>query len=126
MHDDKEGHCPREDLRFISLNQLKRMYEDVFIRRPQRTEDVMGPLVDESGCIMMEAIEQMTRRGRVIYGGKRLTPQGGFYVTPCLVESACSSAYPSERDLCPDLYVIKYRDLEEAVRIHNDVPRGTQ
>jgi aldehyde dehydrogenase (NAD+) len=108
------------------LNGLKKMYEQTSIGDPRDPKYVMGPLVDpEAVGSMMEAIEQMKQEGgRVIYGGKRLTLQGGCYVTPCLVEAPAHLPILRKETFAPILYVIRYRNLEEAIRIHNDVPQG--
>ena len=45
-------------------------------------------------------------------------------MTPCLVEAPAHLPILRRETFAPILYVIKYRDLEEAVRIHNDVPQG--
>ena len=108
------------------LNGLKKMYEQTSIGDPRDQKNVMGPLVD-AGAVdtMMEAMEQIKREGgRVICGGERLPLLGGCYVTPCLVEAPAHLPILRKETFAPILYVIKYRDLEEAVRIHNDVPQG--
>jgi aldehyde dehydrogenase (NAD+) len=108
------------------LSELKRMYQRTSIGDSRDLKNVMGPLVDaEAVDSMMEAIEQIKQDGgRVIYGGKRLTLQGGCYVTPCLVKAEANLPILQKETFAPILYAIKYQDLKEAIRIHNDVPQG--
>ena len=68
-------------------------------------------------------------------GGERVTadvPPNGFYVRPALVEftrhsplaTHHSSTIVRDETFAPILYVLKYRNLDEAIAIHNDVPQG--
>ena len=85
----------------------------------------MGPLIDE------------TRRGqhdegpgagevrgrRILNGGKRLDRPGCF-VEPTLVEVARPLPITCDETFAPILYIFEFDDLDEAIRMHNDVPQG--
>lgn len=63
--------------------------------------------------------------GRVLAGNRVLTLpglEGGHYVAPTLVEGMPHFQIVCEETL-PILYVLKYRDLDEAIAIHNSVTR---
>jgi aldehyde dehydrogenase (NAD+) len=45
-------------------------------------------------------------------------------VSPCLAEVAPDLPLAREETFAPILYLMKCRTLEEAIRIHNDVPQG--
>jgi aldehyde dehydrogenase (NAD+) len=108
------------------VNELTRMYEHTPVGDPRDVKNVMGPLVDTKAVdLMLKAIERIRQEGgRIIYGGGPLTLQGGCYVVPCLVEAPAELRILQRETFAPILYLIKYRDLEEAIRIHNDVPQG--
>jgi aldehyde dehydrogenase (NAD+) len=51
-------------------------------------------------------------------------PHGGHYVHPAIVEIGSDAGVTKEETFAPILYVIRYREFDEAIRIHNDVPQG--
>src|SRR5206468_9615327 len=60
-------------------------------------------------------------------GGDRVTfdvPCSGFYVEPAIVQIGAEAAIVKEETFAPILYVMTYKNFDEAVRIHNDVPQG--
>jgi len=106
--------------------RLRSMYSKTPIGDPRESSILMGPLVD-SGAVaaMMAAIETLKAQGgRVLYGGERLPAPGGCYVSPCLAEVPADLPLAREETFAPILYLMKCRSLEEAIRIHNDVPQG--
>jgi aldehyde dehydrogenase (NAD+) len=48
----------------------------------------------------------------------------GCYVKPCVVEVEANSNIIQKETFAPILFILKYKTLEEAIRIHNDVPQG--
>jgi len=76
--------------------------------------------------------------GEILYGGEPLDGDvypGGHYVRPCLVAARNEMKIVQEETFAPILYIIAYGskdaspqeavvEIEEAVRIHNDVPQG--
>ncbi|RBP45036.1 aldehyde dehydrogenase (NAD+) [Roseimicrobium gellanilyticum] len=49
---------------------------------------------------------------------------GGCYVTPCLASVTAGLSVVREETFAPILYLMKYRDFNEALAMHNDVPQG--
>ena len=47
-----------------------------------------------------------------------------FYVRPAVVEMAGQTEVVKRETFAPILYVMKYRDLGEAIALQNDVPQG--
>jgi aldehyde dehydrogenase (NAD+) len=47
-----------------------------------------------------------------------------FYVRPALVEIPAQTAVVKHETFAPILYVLKYKTLEEAIALQNDVPQG--
>ena len=89
---------------------------------------LIGPLIDEAAYgSMQKALEAAKAQGGTIQGGARVThdvPKGGVYVRPALVEIPAGAPIVREETFAPILYVIDYHNLDEAIRIHNDVPQG--
>jgi aldehyde dehydrogenase (NAD+) len=85
----------------------------------------MGPLVDESAVNeMMKALERIQQQGgKVVAGGVRLN-RSGFYVTPAIVRVPGNTKLVCEETFAPILYIMPYDDLDEAIRLHNEVPQG--
>jgi aldehyde dehydrogenase (NAD+) len=65
--------------------------------------------------------------GRILYGGKNIFGgifDAGTYVTPCIAEAEPNCKIVREETFAPILYLIKYRDISEALRYQNSVPQG--
>ena len=104
-------------------------YRSVRIGDPLENETVMGPLINVAAVDnMMEAISRIkVEGGRILYGGERLNGSqypGGCYVTPCLAEAQNDLPIVKEETFAPVLYLISYKNFEEAVAMNNDVPQG--
>ncbi|HMM35479.1 MAG TPA: aldehyde dehydrogenase family protein, partial [Thermoanaerobaculia bacterium] len=61
---------------------------------------------------------------KVLAGGEPLDLPGGCYVTPCLVEASSELPIVKEETFAPIVYLMKYRTIEEAIAMQNDVPQG--
>jgi aldehyde dehydrogenase (NAD+) len=85
----------------------------------------MGPLINQQAVDnMMQAIERAKAEGgKVLTGGKRID-RPGFYVEPTLIEATTQMPITCEETFAPILYVFEVEDLDEAIRLHNDVPQG--
>jgi aldehyde dehydrogenase (NAD+) len=105
--------------------RLVQAYGSIRIGDPLEPGTLMGPLIDEAAVdTMMKALERVKAEGgRVPYGGKRLD-RPGFYVEPTLVEVPRQLAITCEETFAPILYLLEFDDLDEAIRVHNDVPQG--
>jgi aldehyde dehydrogenase (NAD+) len=49
---------------------------------------------------------------------------GAYYVRPAIVEMDEQADVVKHETFAPILYVLKYRDFDEAIRLQNDVPQG--
>ena len=69
----------------------------------------------------------MKEAGAKVTGGERVSLPGlesGYYARPALVEMPAQTNTVKRETFAPILYVLKYRDFAEALRLHNDVPQG--
>ena len=105
--------------------RLVSAYGSITIGDPMEHGTLMGPLIDRSAVDnMMAALERVKGEGgRVLYGGRKLD-RPGFFVEPTLVEVPKPLPITCEETFAPILYVFEFGDLDEAIRIHNDVPQG--
>jgi aldehyde dehydrogenase (NAD+) len=110
------------------IPQLKRVYSSVVVGDPREAETLLGPLIDErSFQAMQRALEEARSEGASITGGTRVAQSeaaGAFYIYPALVEIATQAEVVKRETFAPILYVMKYRNLDEAIALHNDVPQG--
>jgi aldehyde dehydrogenase (NAD+) len=106
--------------------KLKRAYASVSIGDPREVGVLVGPLIDEaSGEAMRRALEQAGAEGGEVSGGERVGGPGrGVYVRPALVEMPLQTEVVRRETFAPILYVMRYRDLGDAIAAHNDVPQG--
>jgi aldehyde dehydrogenase (NAD+) len=104
-------------------------YGQLRIGNPLSAGTLVGPLIDDNAVEnMMSALKEIRRLGgRVMIGGERLKGKdypGGLYVTPCIVEAENDWPIVQRETFAPILYIISYRDLDEAIAMHNAVPQG--
>ncbi len=130
----------RKDL----TDRLVAAYEQVEIGNPLDEETLMGPLIDldAMGNMLSAMLQLKAEGGRILIGGKPLPPEhnpSGCYVEPCLALAENHYKIVQEETFAPILYIIGYgkaassggkphgsglNDLDEAIRLHNDVPQG--
>ena len=110
------------------IPQLKRVYGSVVIGDPREQGTLVGPLIDErSYAAMQQALSDATNDGAQVTGGDRIEIPGqpeAFYVRPALVEMPAQTAVVKHETFAPILYVLKYKTLDEAITLQNDVPQG--
>jgi aldehyde dehydrogenase (NAD+) len=110
------------------FNRLKAVYAKLPIGNPMENGILVGPLIDANALNnMQKALDTARKTGGTVSGGDRVTtgvPQGGCYVRPAIVEIDASAPIIREETFAPILYVIRYRELSEAIRIQNAVPQG--
>jgi aldehyde dehydrogenase (NAD+) len=108
--------------------RLKRVYLSVGVGDPRESGTLVGPLIDaRSFAGMQTALDEARGAGANVTGGGRVAVEGAedaFYVRPALVEIAEQAAVVKRETFAPILYVLKYRELEEAIALQNDVPQG--
>jgi aldehyde dehydrogenase (NAD+) len=88
---------------------------------------LVGPLIDRRAFEgMQKSLEEAKAAGGRVFCGDRV-PIGGedaFYAQPALVEMPQQTETVKRETFAPILYMMKYTEFEEAIRIHNGVPQG--
>ncbi len=110
------------------LPRLKQVYRSASIGDPREPDTLVGPLIDAHALeAMQKTLAEATAQGGQITGGERVQVNGldgGCYARPALVEMPAQTEPVKRETFAPILYVLTYRDLDEALRLHNDVPQG--
>jgi aldehyde dehydrogenase (NAD+) len=117
-----------ESIKDQLVSRLQRAYASVRAGNPLEAGTLVGPLIDKRAFEAMQAaLAAAHQQGGRIFGGKRVFADqhpDAFYVTPAIVEMPGQTEIVREETFAPILYVMSYRTLEEAIRLHNDVPQG--
>jgi aldehyde dehydrogenase (NAD+) len=117
-----------ESLHDAVVERLKKIYAGVPVGNPLETGTLMGPLIDEASFNgMQSALQRAKEQGGQVFGGERaLADQfpDAHYVRPAIVLMGKQSEVVCHETFAPILYVLKYRDLNEAIALQNDVPQG--
>ncbi len=109
------------------VSKLKANYKKVRIGDPLDAKTLMGPLIDETAVADYENALKAVKKegGKILFGGKVLSPFGArTFVQPTIVEIDNSAEIVQTETFAPILYVMKYKTIDEAVALHNDVPQG--
>lgn len=109
--------------------RLVKAYQQIKIGNPLDENNHVGPLIDKDAVNMyLNAIEKCKAEGgKFIVEGEVLQGEGyqsGCYVKPCIAEVENHYDVVQHETFAPILYLMKYRDLEEAITMQNDVPQG--
>ncbi|MGE5774580.1 MAG: aldehyde dehydrogenase family protein [Chloroflexota bacterium] len=107
-------------------HRLVDAYKQVCIGDPLEPDTLMGPLVVNTSVEeMMDAIKKAAADGgEVLCGGKMLPNLGPNFVEPTIIRMPAQTEIVKTETFAPILYVLEYETLEDAIRIHNDVPQG--
>ena len=110
-------------------SKLINAYKQIAIGNPLDEENHMGPLIDQDAVIAYESARMKisAEGGKVIVKGGVLTGNeytSGCYVKPCIYEMEQYHQMICEETFAPILYLIKYKTLDEAIQIQNNVPQG--
>jgi aldehyde dehydrogenase (NAD+) len=107
---------------------LKQVYASVAIGDPREAATLVGPLIDARAFeLMQNSLREARAAGARIAGGERVSvPEfpDAYYARPALVEIPQQTETVRRETFAPILYVMRYRDFDDALRIHNDVPQG--
>jgi aldehyde dehydrogenase (NAD+) len=109
--------------------KLKKAYGQLRIGDPLDQNNHVGPLIDKDAVrAYQNALDKVTEEGGsfLVEGGvlEGAGYESGCYVKPCIAEVKSDFEIVKTETFAPILYVMKYSDLEEAIRMHNEVPQG--
>ncbi|HEU5341998.1 aldehyde dehydrogenase family protein [Edaphobacter sp.] len=115
-----------EDVYDKLVGQLKKVYGSVVVGDPRDAGTLVGPLIDERAyTAMQKALADAKGAGATITGGERVERgDQAFYVRPALVEIPTQTDTVKHETFAPILYVLRYKNFGDALRLHNEVPQG--
>lgn len=109
------------------VERLKAAYSRVRIGHPLEG-NLIGPLIDERSYLaMQDALARAREQGGRVFGGERQLQErypDAYYVSPAIVEMPGQTEVVRTETFAPILYVVGYRDFDEALRLNNEVPQG--
>jgi aldehyde dehydrogenase (NAD+) len=99
------------------VERLRGLFAQAKVGDPREAGTLIGPLINEAAFEGMKAVlgDGIERVEAV---------QGGFYVRPAIVEVPAQDGSVLMETFAPILYVLRYRDLDEAIALQNAVPQG--
>ncbi len=108
------------------IARLTRAYGQIRPGDPLVEGTLLGPLVTPTAVAgMAAAVAQATAEGgEVLYGGRARPDIGPQFVEPTLIRMPAQTPIVRRETFAPILYLLEYDTLDEAIRLHNDVPQG--
>jgi aldehyde dehydrogenase (NAD+) len=116
----------QEDIAADFSRQLVAAYQQVRLGDPLDEDTLMGPLVDGAAVEeMFDALElAKTEGGEILTGGVMRPDFGPNFVEPAIVKMPSQTEIVKQETFAPILYLMEYKNLEEAIEMHNGVPQG--
>lgn len=110
-------------------DRLRTAYNQLRIGNPLDESNHVGPLIDTQAVkAYLETIEEVKAQGgKVVIDGGLLEGEdyaSGCYVKPAVFEVQNHYEIVQQETFAPILYLIKYKNVEEAISYQNDVPQG--
>lgn len=103
------------------VQKIINVLEDIRVGDPQLRETTYGPLVSEAQMdkVLAHIVAGATAGANIVHGGSRLLPEtGGYFVEPTVfVDVSEHSNLAQEEIFGPVLSVLRFRNLEEAIRL---------
>lgn len=110
-------------------DRLVSAYKQLSIGNPLDESNHVGPLIDKDAVSnYLNALEQVEKEGgNIIVEGGVLDGEGyesGTYVKPAIAEAENHYKIVQDETFAPILYLLKYKDLDEAIEMQNGVVQG--
>lgn len=117
-----------EDIYDQLMLRLIKAYQTLAIGDPLAEGTLVGPLIDQAArTTMQSALIEAKKEGGIVHGGQaalEVSHPNAAYTKPAIVEMPSQSAIMHTETFAPILYAVKYRKLEDAIALQNDVPQG--
>ncbi len=107
-------------------DRLARAYQHIPVGDPLDEGTLLGPLVTSTAVERMEAAvrQAVAEGGHVLTGGHALPDTGPQFAEPTIIRMPAQTEIVRQETFAPILYILEYNTLDEAMRLHNDVPQG--
>jgi aldehyde dehydrogenase (NAD+) len=99
------------------VERLQRLFAAVKVGDPREPDTLIGPLIDKAAFEGMSKVlgDRIDRVEAV---------DGGYYVRPAIVEVEAQAGTVLTETFAPILYVLRYREFDQAIALQNGVPQG--
>lgn len=106
--------------------ELARLAKEVVVGDGLAPETQLGPVQNKAQLEIVKSLAEdaRARGGRFLAGGRVREGKGYFYEPTIVADLSNGNRLVDEEPFGPILPVIKYRDIEEAIRLANDNPNG--
>ena len=106
-----------ESIADVLVGRLQALFARVKVGDPRDRDTLVGPLIDKAAFDAMRGVvgEELESVDAV---------SGGYYVRPAIVAAAAQQGTMLKETFAPILYVLRYRDLDEAIALNNSVTQG--
>jgi aldehyde dehydrogenase (NAD+) len=116
-----------DDVKKRLINAYKQVSRK--IGDPTKEETLVGPVIDGAAVqLFQHAMEKVEEEGgKVIFGGRLFQKAkfgSDYYVEPAIAEAQNNYKIVQEETFAPILYLLKYKNIDEAIEIQNAVPQG--
>ena len=99
------------------VTRLRQTFALVKVGDPRDDDTLVGPLIDEKAFEAMKTV--------LGDGVERIDAvAGGYYVRPAILEIDRQEGSVLQETFAPILYVLRYRELDEAIALNNAVMQG--
>jgi aldehyde dehydrogenase (NAD+) len=116
-----------EDVADALVGRLAEIFGSLRVGDPFDDGTLVGPLIDvRAHEAMVAALDRAVADGGeiVVGGARRDAAPGAVYVEPAIVRMPGQTRIVRTETFAPILYVMTYRELDEAIALHNGVPQG--
>jgi aldehyde dehydrogenase (NAD+) len=105
--------------------KISSAYAQLRVGNPFDDGVLVGPLINDAAFEAMQSAltAAQSSGGTVVCGGERVG-ETGCYVRPALVRMPTQSEIMHTETFAPILYVVTYREFDDAIALHNAVPQG--
>jgi aldehyde dehydrogenase (NAD+) len=112
-----------------TIEVLKKAYVQLSCGNPLDASNHVGPLIDKDAVEnYLNAISKAKKQGgKILVQGGVLSGkayESGCFVKPCIIEAKNELDIVQQETFAPILYVMKYKTIDEAIAIQNNVPQG--
>lgn len=109
--------------------KLAAAYAQLNIGNPLDQHNHVGPLIDKDAVsAYLHTIDEVKKAGgKEVVAGAICAGNGyesGCYVKPCIYEVQNEWTIVQHETFAPILYLMKYKDIDEAIALQNGVPQG--
>ena len=102
------------------IQAIIKAYQKITVGDPLEQKNLMGPLIDKVAVQrFVQAINDAKAQGGKILCGGNIIQGAGFFVEPTIIEAKNDWDVVQRETFAPILYVMKYKNLDEAIAMHN-------